>query len=672
MKCAFVYFLACAAALAQNPQNAAVTVDFGRPQPGTVSESGFVAGADPSNPPFSTIGPLRANFWMVSGQFPFNDPAPPSQSYARARQVTSRLTLTASDLWGYPNATATPPPSEYPYQDWTKWQALVQQAAQTNASRNLMWGVWNEPDNIAQWPGTQQQYFDTYAHAYPILRQVLGANAMIGGPQISTYDKTYIGAFLDYALANNLQVNFLAWHEIPAADTGIAGIAADLQDARSSFLQNPKYAPLNIQKIFIDRSVGASSNHKPGDVLGHLYYLEQGGADGAGKACWPDSHQSSECFNDTVDGVITTQFQPRGVWWAYKTYGDGVATRVASSTTDYRVVALGSSSGVSASTAQVLVGYFNSAGAAAVGIPISVNLNNLGTLAFLQGAAQARVTQELIPASDEAPVAQLTLASDTLVPLQNGSAQISIAFVRPGEAYRVTISAPPNGTPPAAAYVVNGASFLNQGVAPGSIVTIYGTNFAAQSAQAPGYPLPPTLNGITAIVNDIALPLFYVSSTQINAQLPYSTAVGNASLVVRSGGNVSAPLQFAATAVSPGIFVSADGHAVAQNQDGSTNSSAQPARSGTVLTVYMTGQGPVDNPAPDGVAAPASPLGNAIQPASASVGGVPATFQYLGLAPGFAGVLQANIIVPAVGGGDVPLIVTIGGVQSNMATVSIN
>src|SRR5690349_10254402 len=165
------------------------------------------------------VSPLRPNFWTVSGMFPFNDPAPPAESYNRAHQFTSNLMVIAGDLWGYPTGSPPPPPSEYPYQDWPKWQSLLQQSAQSNATRNLMWGVWNEPDSPALWPGSQQQFFDTYAHAYSTLRQTLGAGVMIGGPQISSYDKNYITAFLDYALANNLQVNFLAWHEISTSDT---------------------------------------------------------------------------------------------------------------------------------------------------------------------------------------------------------------------------------------------------------------------------------------------------------------------------------------------------------------------------------------------------------------------------------------------------------------------
>jgi uncharacterized protein (TIGR03437 family) len=86
----------------------------------------------------------------------------------------------------------------------------------------------------------------------------------------------------------------------------------------------------------------------------------------------------------------------------------------------------------------------------------------------------------------------------------------------------------------------------------------------------------------------------------------------------------------------------------------------------------MTGQGPLDNPVPDGAAAPYTPLSLATLPASATINGSPVTIQFLGLTPGYAGLLQANILLPTGGGGQAQLIVTIGGVQSNAVMASMH
>jgi len=86
----------------------------------------------------------------------------------------------------------------------------------------------------------------------------------------------------------------------------------------------------------------------------------------------------------------------------------------------------------------------------------------------------------------------------------------------------------------------------------------------------------------------------------------------------------------------------------------------------------MTGQGPVSPSVATGAAAPSSPLSNATAPASATIGGQNAPIKFLGLAPGWVGLLQANIQVPNLSFGDYPLIVTIGGVASTSALVTVS
>ena len=82
------------------------------------------------------------------------------------------------------------------------------------------------------------------------------------------------------------------------------------------------------------------------------------------------------------------------------------------------------------------------------------------------------------------------------------------------------------GAPPALA-VTNAASAQRGRAAPGSIISIYGTGLAQSTDQARSYPLPMTLGGASVTVNGVPAPLFYASSTQINAQIPFETAAGN-------------------------------------------------------------------------------------------------------------------------------------------------
>jgi len=220
--------------------------------------------------------------------------------------------------------------------------------------------------------------------------------------------------------------------------------------------------------------------------------------------------------------------------------------------------------------------------------------------------------------------------------------------------------------------VVNGASGGSV-ISPGSYASIYGALLAPTTASASLTPLPTTLGNATVLVNGVPAPAYYVSPLQVNFQVPFATATaGLATVSISSNGLPSSIAWVQVKPAAPGILVYGNNHAVAQNQDFSLNSSAAPIAPGSYLTVYLTGIGPLDNTPPDGAAAPSSPLANATLPHSAFIGGLPATVSFLGLAPGFVGLGQANILVPNASPGERPMAITIGGVASNSVLVSIS
>jgi uncharacterized protein (TIGR03437 family) len=244
----------------------------------------------------------------------------------------------------------------------------------------------------------------------------------------------------------------------------------------------------------------------------------------------------------------------------------------------------------------------------------------------------------------------------------------------PSDAYVIKFSttAPPP-PPPLITGVVNGASFTaGAPVAPGSIISLFGTLLASSTANAASTPLPSNLGNTSVSIGGKAAPLFFVSSTQINAQVPWETPTGTATAIVTSNGTPSAAFQFTVAAANPGIFVFGANRAVVQNQDYSINNAGNPAAPGSDITVYLTGGGALDNPVATGAVNPASPLSHVTASYSATVGGQPASVLFLGLSPGFVGLFQANLQVPQLISGDYPLMITIGGVQSNAPLISVS
>jgi uncharacterized protein (TIGR03437 family) len=110
---------------------------------------------------------------------------------------------------------------------------------------------------------------------------------------------------------------------------------------------------------------------------------------------------------------------------------------------------------------------------------------------------------------------------------------------------------------------------------------------------------------------------------------------------------------------------------VAQNQDYGLNTASAPAAPGSIITVYLTGIGAVDNPAGTGLAASADPLSRPVAEAEAYIGGQWARIHFLGLTPGLAGLAQANLQVPDLPPGDYPVLIRIGGVGSNTPLVVV-
>ena len=218
--------------------------------------------------------------------------------------------------------------------------------------------------------------------------------------------------------------------------------------------------------------------------------------------------------------------------------------------------------------------------------------------------------------------------------------------------------------------VVNAGTF-NAQISACALATVFGSNFASTGVSA-SLPLPTTLGGVSVTVNGRSAPLLFANSGQVNFQVPWETATGQAKVVVTNGLTSNTATVSVGTA-APGLFLLAGGHAIVQNQDFSLNGPNNPAKTGSTIVVYLTGSGPVNPPVATGALSPLSPVASVTSQTSATIGPSSASVAFAGLTPGFVGLLQMNIVVPAsLSSGDFPLIVTINGEASNSGTVSVS
>ena len=210
--------------------------------------------------------------------------------------------------------------------------------------------------------------------------------------------------------------------------------------------------------------------------------------------------------------------------------------------------------------------------------------------------------------------------------------------------------------------VLNGASFaVGAPMAPGVIFSIFGTNLTdGGQADAVNTPLPTRLAGARVLVNNVAAPLFFVSPLQINAQFPVELAgLAEAQIQVEvqtSGGTLtSAPEPVTVASASPGIFTldknGSGAGTILRNSDfslicpqGRADCASNPAIRGEAIAIYLTGLGQVAGTWSSGEVATEA-VHTTVTPV-VQFDGNEVPVLYSGLAVGFVGLYQINVVVP--------------------------
>jgi uncharacterized protein (TIGR03437 family) len=183
--------------------------------------------------------------------------------------------------------------------------------------------------------------------------------------------------------------------------------------------------------------------------------------------------------------------------------------------------------------------------------------------------------------------------------------------------------------------------------------------------------------------NGNPVPIFYSTPGQLGIQIPVDLAGPAASVQVSVGGQTSAAQNIPIAPVAPGLFsTDQSGHGQGAILIANTNTlvapvgsipgrDSRPAKPGDFITIFCTGLGAVS---PSLATGQPGTNNDTVEKPTVTIDGAPAVVQFSGIAPGFVGLDQVNVQVPAGirTANDIPVVLTIGGKQSNTVTIAVS
>jgi uncharacterized protein (TIGR03437 family) len=269
----------------------------------------------------------------------------------------------------------------------------------------------------------------------------------------------------------------------------------------------------------------------------------------------------------------------------------------------------------------------------------------------LLGTTASPFTRTIAPLANQSAIMNLTVSGVTVLPWS----------------YDVAVA------PPQINSVVNAGDFGSD-IAPGGLISVFGTQLSPVNMASSEIPLPTALANSCLSVNGQPVPILFVSPTQVNAQMPFQ-AVGDVTLILHTPGGTSDNYNLVILPNAPSVFLASAGPltnvpTVVRNDDNELVTPSHPIhrRSNTALVIYLTGLGQTSPTVVTGQPSPANPLAYSLVPPTVTLGGMNLPVLYSGLAPGMVGVDQINVSVPfdVPDGMSVPLVISQGTVSTTI------
>jgi len=295
-------------------------------------------------------------------------------------------------------------------------------------------------------------------------------------------------------------------------------------------------------------------------------------------------------------------------------------------------------------------------GAAAQTLPVVVSNLGSGTIAISDAKVTTTSGGTWLTATSNGSVVTLSADPATLSPgTYQGQVAITTNAANSVQTVPVTLTVLASGPPAATANgVVNNATFApGEFLAQGDIPAVFGEQFTTGTpVGASTVPLTTTLGGATVYVNNVAVPLYYVSANQINFQIPFEAQVGDAVLRVDRDGQRGNDVYLHITKSQPKLLVAVNG--ANQAVAAPFSPSVTPVKRGDVVVIYALGLGPTTPAVATGTASPGAPGLAKVTPTPDMFFGqgglfnpnVSTTPDFVGLTPTFVGLYQVNVTIP--------------------------
>jgi hypothetical protein len=417
------------------------------PAPVRGAAQGFLHGMTDSSGQLrnrASVEPLKPRHWRFSDGL--------AQSAATQLGVSRMQVL--SDFWH----GATKGPDGYsrtPWSNWGAWKSFVQSTVRTAKQQGWSpdyWDVWNEPNGTCCFSPsdlatvTVDRWLRTYVVAWQAIKSVDPA-AKVSGPGLTwlqwapgDHAEFDLERFLSYSAARGVVWDAVSWNEnslrpLPGdISPTITNLDRHIAMAKAVMARHPGVVANN--RVLVNEYGPSETHFLAGWAVGFFSAFERNGVTKAHRACWT----TAECTTQ-LNGLLTSDAQPRALWWAHRRYADLIGgTRMnVTSTASWQVSGLATRSD-GTSTVRVLLGRHWSCNKAVNGWCAS-NENVPGASLDVKvdwpyGTAPVRVVTTRLPAGTGALAAPLVVGSTVVAP-RAGVVTITVPVVNDGDAISI-------------------------------------------------------------------------------------------------------------------------------------------------------------------------------------------------------------------------------------------